>query len=337
MTSASADQQCDLATMPRDARLTISNSSQFEMPGFAHLATLPQIQTALAYDSAPDGGPINLYLSDADRGSMGAGLTFLANMAVTQDQLGTPDVHIGDPSVADAPGIVIASADHLPETLAMALRRLSAPVVAAAEDPADQPKSQADNGTPADAFLATAAAGERKAGIEVNAAVTTAEAILRSRGFFFATDNRADLLPATNSSILIAAVAPDTASASIGGVELPQFLRDPAHWLVVTAPDAATTEAGIRRLVTNGQWTQLGGHAVSLDLGTDELRTIQPIRVAYVVPNRVVLSDVRPIFGGVVSNNIVLSIGLLMLLMSLLGVSTHVLVRRMGAKSGGAK
>jgi hypothetical protein len=41
---------------------------------------------------------------------------------------------------------------------------------------------------------------------------------------------------------------------------------------------------------------------------------------------------VRPILGGVFSDNIVLSLGVLLLLMSALGLSTHVLIRRMGGR-----
>ena len=48
MTSAVADAQCDTTTMSREPRLTIAGSSEIEFPGFAHLATLPQIPAAMA-------------------------------------------------------------------------------------------------------------------------------------------------------------------------------------------------------------------------------------------------------------------------------------------------
>lgn len=326
MTSANADQQCDLTTMNREARLTIAGSSELDFPGFAHLATLPQIPAALAYDSAPDGGALNLYLPDADRGSMGAGLTVLANMALTQDRVGVPVVHLGDPSVTDTPGIVIAPADRLSDTMAATFRGVSVPVT---DDPVEA--SAATDASP-DVLGEAATANEAKLGSQLRSSVATSESFLRSRGFFFASGEQADRLPATGSTMLIAAVSPETSVPTVGGIELPQFRRDAAHWLVITGPTAATYEDGLRRLVESGRWRELGGQAVSLDVRTGTLRTLQPSRVAYVVPHALVLTDLRPILGGIVSNNIVLSIALLMALMSVLGVSTHLLVRRMGVK-----
>ena len=73
--------------------------------------------------------------------------------------------------------------------------------------------------------------------------------------------------------MLIAAVSPDTVVPTVGGVELPQFRRDAAHWLVITGPTAATYEDGLRKLVASGRWRELGGQAVSLDVRTGALRT----------------------------------------------------------------
>ena len=85
-------------------------------------------------------------------------------------------------------------------------------------------------------------------------------------------------------------------------------------------------------MIANGRWSDLAGQAVAYDPDSDMLQSAQPARVAYVLPNRFALSDVRPILGGVFSDNIVLSLGVLLLLMSALGLSTHVLIRRMGGR-----
>ena len=55
---------------------------------------------------------------------------------------------------------------------------------------------------------------------------------------------------------------------------------------------------------------------------------MQPKHVVYTVPDRLDLADVRPVLGGILSDNIALSLGVLVLLLSLLGVSAHALVRR---------
>ena len=85
-------------------------------------------------------------------------------------------------------------------------------------------------------------------------------------------------------------------------------------------------------MIANGKWSALAGQAVSYDPDTDQLRSAQPEQVSYVLPDRLVVADVRPILGGLFSDNIVLGLGVLLLLMSLLGLSTHALIRRMGAR-----
>ena len=85
-------------------------------------------------------------------------------------------------------------------------------------------------------------------------------------------------------------------------------------------------------MIANGKWSALAGEAVSFDPDTDQLRSVQPLRVSYVLPDHLVIADVRPILGGLFSDNIALSLIVLMLLMSMLGLSTHALIRRMGAR-----
>ncbi len=78
-------------------------------------------------------------------------------------------------------------------------------------------------------------------------------------------------------------------------------------------------ENGLTRLVSDGQWRELNGETVSLDLDGGRISSAQPSQVLYVVPSHVVLSDIRPILGGIISNHIALSLSALMLLMTLLG------------------
>ena len=340
--SAVYDEDCNSLTMPHEARLTIAGSSEFDFPDFAHLAALPQIPAAMAGNGVSGGSPVNLYLTDADRGSIGAGLTVLANMAATHGSIGAPTVHLGGPSGADTPGIVIAAADQLPEFIAASLRQIVLPVgegatnvapgggMPAASDAAGDPApSSATMQTPADTVIG----GDLDAfGARLSSAAAVTDGLLRSRGFFFPGTGQGELLPATASTMIIAALPSQSYAPLAGGVPLPRLTRDAAQWLVVTAADAPTYEAGLRRLVTSGRWTALGGEAVALDLGDDTLRTRQPRVVSYLVPARFVLSDVRPILGGIMSDNIVLSIAALLVLMSILGLSTHALIRRMGAR-----
>jgi hypothetical protein len=89
---------------------------------------------------------------------------------------------------------------------------------------------------------------------------------------------------------------------------------------------------GVERLIVDGQWRDLAGQAVSLDLDSGSLHAAQPTHVAYVEPSAFVLSDVRPILGGILSDNILLTFAALIALVSLLGLSTHALIRKSGVR-----
>ena len=126
--SSSLDQQCDIAAMPRESRLTILPSSKLVLPPFARLGTSPQIPSAFAaLKASGDEGRIQLYLSDLDRDTVGAALSILANAAPAMGPIDTPVVHLNAPAPGDIPGIVIAPYEQLPDGLSAALRKLVAP------------------------------------------------------------------------------------------------------------------------------------------------------------------------------------------------------------------
>ncbi|MGO8833489.1 MAG: cellulose biosynthesis cyclic di-GMP-binding regulatory protein BcsB [Roseiarcus sp.] len=336
ITSSPLDRQCDVVAAHRDTRLTIAGTSELEFPQFAHLGAIPQLPSALAGGAGREqGGRLNLYLPDLERASIGTALTVLANMTSAVGRTETPLVHLEPPGPGEAPGVVIAPIDQLPEKLAAPLRRLIAPPAAPGD--AANVVGQADAGAGADARQGadqTAASGETPFNVvSIPPLAEAGLAMLRSHGFFFSIGDRdAGALPFSANSLLIGAVSPTAAPQSIGGVEIPQIVRDASQWLVITAQTSDGYASGVERLVANGHWSALAGEAVSLDLETNQLRSVQPSRVAYVAPGGLALSEIRPILGGVVSDNILLSLGALILLMSILGVSTHVVIRRMGAR-----
>jgi hypothetical protein len=335
ITSSPLDQQCDVAAMRHDSRLTIAGTSELEFPSFAHLATLPQIPSAISAIVVPEsGGRPNVYLSDLDRSSVATALTILANMAATTGAIETPIVHLEPPAPDDAPGVVIAPLDQVPEYLAAPLRKIAAPALPAepaadvagsaapAPTDADPPGSQDQRAT-ADVGLAG-----RLRGVFANGA-----ALSKTSGLLFrASDRQAGLPPLPAHFLLIGAVNPSVAAQTVGGLPVPQFTRDASQWLVVTAQSPDAYKKGVERLIVDGRWKDLAGEAVSLDLDTGSLHSAQPARVAYVVPNHLALSEIRPILGGILSDNILLTLGALIILVSILGLSTHALVRKTGVR-----
>jgi hypothetical protein len=340
ITSSALDQQCDLVSMPRDARLTIAGTSELEFPSFAHLGTLPQIPSALATIAAPekDGHP-TVYLADLDRNSAATALTILANMASTSGKFDAPIVRLERPTPGDVPGIVVGSLDQLPDYLATPLQEIAAPA-----DPTVVPAETAvaaDGSTQADAAAADAPKSQEQpaaaAGVSFKDRLrdnfASGALLSKTADFLFPVgDRRAGLPTLPAHFLLIGAVNPNLTTKTIGGVTVPQLAHDASQWLVVSAQNSDGVKKGVERLIVDGQWRDLAGQAVSLDLDSGSLRSAQPAHVAYVEPSAFVLSDVRPILGGILSDNILLTFGALIALVSILGLSTHALIRKSGVR-----
>jgi hypothetical protein len=231
-------------------------------------------------------------------------------------------VHLEPPERDDPPGVVIAPLDQLPEFIAGSLRGILSPADAATDE---------TNKT-ADATPRPASSDAPGLDLDWSSAFEAVRGQLRNHGFFYGADRAANALSLSQNGLLIGAVNPTTASPIVGGFQLPQVVASSRQWLVVTARRAEAYPAAIERMIANGEWPALAGQAVSFDPNTDQLQSVQAVQVSYVLPDRFALSDVRPILGGVFTDNIYLSLGVLMLLMSLLGLSTHVLIRRMGGR-----
>ena len=339
VTSTPADRQCDTADRSHDVRFTLSGTSEIAFPRFAHLGTIPQIPGAMA-SGGPGGGRgrLDVYLPSADPSSIGAGLTVLANMASERRETGVPAIHLGAPKDGDVPGLVVAPYDGLPSALSNPLR-----AVMAVPD-----KSQPSGATMDDGIKGSFAASDVRRplalGPDLGSAdrqrmrfdpwrlIADARRSLQNQGFFFGSEQGDRMVPFTAHSLMVAAVEPGSAQRAVSRVDLPRFTSDKAQWLVVTAADTGVLNDGLLRLISDGQWKALDGQAVSLDAENGHLASIQPSQVAYVAPDQLVLSDVRPILGGIISNHIEISLLALVLLMTILGVSTHSLIRRSGSK-----
>jgi hypothetical protein len=184
----------------------------------------------------------------------------------------------------------------------------------------------------ADATQQPASSDAFRFNLDWSSALETVRAQLRMHGFFYGGDRGADALSLSQNGLLVGAVDPTTPTPIFGGVGIPQIVVSPRQWLVVTAHSAEAYQSAVERMIANGKWSALAGEAVSFDPDTDQLRSVQPLQVSYVLPDHFVAADVRPILGGLFSDNIALSLGVLLLLMSMLGLSTHALIRRMGAR-----
>ncbi len=327
VTSTPADRQCDTVKMVNDVRFTLAGTSEIAFPSFAHLSTIPQIPGALdGTDRGSDGAKVDLYLAQSDAESVGSGLTVLANRAVGRHDAIAATVHLGPPTSQDAPGIVLGAFDSLPADLRADVRARTAADEVVPADPAQ-------GGVARRPDVATAPGlAEAPMGFDPQMLVVGLRHLLKQQGFFFGSDEDQSTVPVSPGSLVVAAVDPHAPDQRRTRLNLPRFATSTAQWLVFTAADAATLHDGLSRLVSDGQWGNLDGDVASLDPQTGRLVSLQPSHVLYVTPDHLVLSDVRPILGGIVSNHIEISLVVLLLLMAILGLSTHGLIRRMGAK-----
>jgi len=341
ITTSALDQQCDLSAMPRDARLTIAGTSELDFPSFAHLGTLPQIPSAIAAITAPDqSGRPTVYLSNLDRDSAATALTILANLASPTSRLEAPIIRLERPTPGDVPGIVVGSLDQLPDYLATPLREIAAPANPAAIPAAGIDPAAADGAKQGDESGAALKSSEQPVVAEsvdfrdrLRDAFASGAFLTKTADFIFPAGDRRAGLPALPAHfLLMEAVNPNLSTKTIGGVPVPQLARDASQWLVISAQDSDSVKKGVERLVVDGQWRDLAGQAVSLDLDSGSLHSAQPAHVAYVEPSAFVLSDLRPILGGILSDNILLTFGALIALVSILGLSTHALIRKSGVR-----
>ena len=314
--SAPIDRQCDASSVPATPRLILSDTSELEVPRYTVLATSSQLPGSLAH-LAVSRESVPVYLSGGDEGTVGAALGLLANIAAQGYAIPRPVVHVGAVADTTPPGILVAPWSALPAGLSAGLR---AEVVAGAapfSPAADGAAAQA----PEDAAVSGVSDGLRRFPGQVNA-------FLNREGFTFGLRPDVRPLPATARSFLLASIDIGPRSSAAPGFGLPRFAATHDQWLVATAADSALIRSGVERMTSGGHWQDLAGQAVSLDTAGGPLSSMQPKRVVYMLPDRLDWSDVRPLLGGLLSGNITLSLCVLVLLMSILGLSTHAVLRR---------
>jgi hypothetical protein len=323
------DQQCDVVTLSREPRLQIAESSTLEFPHLARMSSMPRIPSAVAAIAAGREKRPNLYLPNLDPASIEAGLTALANMAPTLGPTGAPEIHLEEPTNGDAPGVVISALDQLPPYLAEPLGEVArlgsdalTPLAAV-----DGDKSDALTAAPAIAGPLSSLAAILDPSIYREVVDPFDRAVRRIKG-----EKPAAMITLPAHYLLIGAVNPSSPGQADAGLSLPQLVEDPAQWLVFASPDLATLKSGMSRLIANGQWGRLAGEASSFDIDSGELKSAEPHRLAYVISGSFSLADVRPIVGGVLSDNITIGLAGFLVLVCALGLSTHVLVRRAGGR-----
>ena len=325
------DRECGARPSGSEARLDLSPGSDFAFPAFARLGTAPQLAAPLASPGGAAVPPVPVYLGPEGKEMGGTALTVLANKAAAGTPIAHPAIRFAMPTQTDAPGLVVAAWNSLPPRLALSV----ADTMTAKS--ADWPFPRAPVEVRSGAKLRSLADAIQ----DVAAMPAVAEALQNIRTF--GGDVRrllpagaptrsagAARLPVSAHTLLFATAAADLPQGRASAI--PGFSADARQWQLVTAPSATLIESGTARFVAEDRWPSLQGRAVSFDPDSRALASIAADHITYLLPDHVALSDLRPVLGGLVSDNIEAAAVVIMLLIAVLGLSTHGLVRRPGAK-----
>ena len=339
-----ADEQCDTSASPTGTRLTIADTSELVIPHFARMQTSPQIVGTLRFEDDPATEPTDVYVTSNNPALTSAALTVAANMSARNRVAGRIRLSFDEPSRSDRSGIVVGTLGELPGLLADPLHKLIAPAADSSVSPTSVPDARPAQApaTDADAAAAVPAVADPAPAVVPPAtmrlraedAVVSGRRWLRSNGFFFAgAPDDGPGLRYSDHSLLVADVLGSNTTIELAGIELPRFAKAPDNWVVFTGLTDAAVADGLSALVANGRWKDLNGEAVSYDPGSGQLQTAQPRSLTYVVPKSLIIGDLRPILGGMISSNITLSTLALLVLLILLGVTTFACLRFVGERS----
>ena len=341
VTPSSVDATCDTMQMRNSIRLSLSGRSVLEFPTFAHLRLTPELAGNLNVNHTAR----NIYLPDTTVLSLASGLTLAANVATLDAGLvqrpgevgNTVAFHLGPPRSTDAPGVVVVTFDRLPAHLAGPLSRIAKTTFDQPIEFDDTTMTLHSNG---DAPSAAAKEQTKPKKIDrltamYDRASGDVGSLLQSLHFYFGgVGHSPDLLPVSSETLIVAAVEPAAAPHVIAGIPFPRISSRPDQWVVLSGGSMTIVHAGIEHLLIDNTLSKLAGQAVSLDLNTNEMQFRDPVDHTYVVSGSVAFSELRPILGGFMSDNIGLSAIALLMLLTILGGSTHLFIRTLGDRDG---
>jgi len=297
-----------------DRRFVLFDSSELAIPDYARIGRTPNLSsisgTGFPYNRAD--APVALIIDRAQPQSLTAATTLLARMAVAAGRIIPIDLSGSVAAAADRNAIFVGPISQVP-----------APVLAQVGVANDS----------------RAGWGETVASVQVNTEATFDEwrDRLKGSGWRGQVSSLQDWLNRTfnlSANTLDIFQGPPDLFAPSGGSSL-MFAEQASPtglgtWTVVTAPTADNLEEGVRSVVTQIPWRQLGGRISTYDPVDQKIAAIATNRFNFMETQPFSLTNYRLIVANWLSAN-ALSYSLILTLLSIvLGLATATLLRALG-------
>ncbi|MFO1148300.1 MAG: cellulose biosynthesis cyclic di-GMP-binding regulatory protein BcsB [Alsobacter sp.] len=312
-----ADTQCD-TLVSRGARLVLKASSDIAFDTLAELPTVPEIAGPLAggFPFGAGGHRPSVYVAEGSSPWLGAAATLVANMARQAKAPLDFNLRIGSPAAGEGAGIIIADIGALPH---QAQRQLQTRFVRA-----DAPA--AGLGAPGEG---TALAPPQAPGAQTAKQGWMTDLRARATGLVrtmvslpFGAEREPQRPIAWSAGDLLATQLRGDSSGDLGG-----------PWMIVTGDDAGSVLTGLDGLVRSSSFDRLHGEAAAFTPESGAMTVVSPDHRRFVITQSPSLSQARYVAAAMFSNSPFSYVALILAACFLLGLSTHIIVRRLGVRT----
>ncbi|MEO9340863.1 cellulose biosynthesis cyclic di-GMP-binding regulatory protein BcsB [Mesorhizobium sp. SB112] len=315
-----ADEVCAPgASTSETNRFVLFDTSEFVMPNYARIGQRPNLGavagTAFPYGRTVD--PIPVIIDHTELATLSATTTLLARMSVAAGRSIPVDLSVTAENVGDRSAIFVSPISQLPP----AIMSQAGIAEASRVNWGTALPGTGDSGPSTDATFAEWR--ERLSGQGWRGQISSLEDWL-NRNFDISLDSlrlrpRAaiDYVPSSDATLLVAQ------SGSPNGE---------GTWTVVTAPNPQNLGDGMRLLVSQSNWAQIGGHITIFNAATSQVDTVPVNMFSFVETQPGSFTNYRLIVSNWLSANILSYSGLLAIFCVVLGLVTAAMLATMGRR-----
>ncbi|MDR6955901.1 hypothetical protein J2X65_005288 [Ancylobacter sp. 3268] len=343
------------ATLPGDSRFVLFDSTEFAMENFARIGTVPNL-AALTADAFPyglAGPPTAVVLARQNATTLATAATLLARLARAHGRPLPLDVSPAAATLGERNALFIGDIDQIPasvlDQVGISASTRSNWVVSAGDDAAAGTDNADNYDGVLERFRARQSGGTGGAATAAGTAddTNTPEVYERWRN---AVQNTGALRALADS---FEGWLKRTFSISFESLRINQGQRtlyeppprtsvlmaqgnspnDAAVWTLVTGRTSETLAGGMTQLVSDRTWNRIGGQAVALQSASGEVERREVNSHRFIVTTPLSIANIRMISANWLSTNIVPYALMLMIVSLVLGITTFLMLRRLGRPS----
>lgn len=343
------------ATLPGDSRFVLFDSTEFSMANFARIGTVPNLAafTADGFPYGLGGTPTAVVLARQNAATLGTAATLLARLARSHGRPLPLDVSPAAATLGERNALFIGDIDHIPasvlDQVGISESTRSNWVVSAGDDAAAGTENADNYDGVLERFRArqNASAGSAATAAGATDDANTPQVYERWR---HAVQNTGALRALADS---FEGWLKRTFSISFESLRINQGQRalyeppprtsvlmaqgnspnEAAVWTLVTGRTSETLAGGMTRLVADSAWNHIGGQAVALQSASGEVERHEVNSHRFIVTTPLSIANIRMISANWLSTNIVPYALMLMIVSLVLGITTFLMLRRLGRPS----